>query len=153
MSRFETISCRVRPALPSDENVLAALAEQLGYPCTGAEVRKRLNDMNDPTQYGAFVAVRPHGEVVGWISVYILRALELDPFAEISGLVVDGRLRSRGIGKALLKAAEDWASGIGLAVISVNSNITRERAHRFYVSNGYELVKTQNIFRKSISSR
>jgi len=109
--------------------------------------------MNDPTQYGAFVAVRPHGEVVGWISVYVLRALELDPFAEISGLVVDGRLRSRGIGKALLKAAEDWASGIGLAVISVNSNITRERAHRFYVSNGYELVKTQNIFRKSISSR
>src|SRR5215469_14868560 len=66
VSIVETITCRVRPALPSDENVLSALAEQLGYPCTGAEVRKRLNDMKDPTQYGAFVAVRPHGEVVGW---------------------------------------------------------------------------------------
>ena len=153
MSITKTITCRVRPALPTDENAMAALAEQLGYPCTGAEVRKRLDDMKDPTQYGAFVAVRPHGEVVGWIGAYVFRAVELAPFAEISGLVVDGTLRSRGIGKALLTAAEDWARSIGLAVISVNSNITRERAHRFYVSNGYELVKRQNIFRKNFSSR
>jgi len=128
---------------------MAALAEQLGYPCTGAEVRKRLDDMKDPRQYGAFVAVRSQGEVVGWIGAYILRAIELDPSAEISGLVVDGTLRSRGIGKALLNAAEDWVKSLGLADISVNSNITRERAHRFYLSNGYELVKTQKIFRKS----
>lgn len=149
----ETISCRVRPALPTDENAIAALAEQLGYPCTGAEVRKRLDDMKDPAQYSAFVAVGPHGEVVGWIGAYVLRAVELAPFAEISGLVVDRTLRSRGIGKTLVKAAEDWASSIGLSVISVNSNITRERAHRFYVSNGYELAKTQNTFCKNISSK
>jgi len=152
-SMTETITCRVRRVLPTDENAMAALAEQLGYACTGAEVRKRLDAMKDPTQYSVFAAVQPHGEVVGWIGAYVLRAVELAPLVEISGLVVDGTLRSRGIGKALLKAAEGWASSIGLPVISVNSNITRERAHRFYVSDGYELVKTQNVFRKSILSR
>jgi GNAT superfamily N-acetyltransferase len=129
---------------------MAALAVQLGYQCTGAEIRKRLDDMKDPTQYGVFVAVLSRGEVVGWIGVYVFRAAELDTFAEISGLVVDETLRSRGIGKALLQVAEDWARRAGCGVISVNSNVIRDRAHRFYVSNGYQMVKTQKIFRKSL---
>jgi GNAT superfamily N-acetyltransferase len=108
--------------------------------------------MMDPAQYGAFVAVRPQGEIVGWIGTYVFRTVELAPFAEISGLVVERTLRSRGIGKALLNAAEAWARKVGLPAILVNSNITRARAHHFYVSNGYELVKTQRIFRKSFSS-
>lgn len=68
MSVTEAITYRVRPALPADEDAMAARAEQLGYIRTGAEARKRLDDMRDPTRYGAFVAVRPHGEVVGWIA-------------------------------------------------------------------------------------
>lgn len=148
-SLTNTVTCRVRPAQPTDGNAMAALAEQLGYPCTGAEVRRRLDAMKDLTQYGAFVAVHPPGEIVGWIGTRVFRAVELAPFAEISGLVVEATLRSRGIGKALLKAAEDWARRVGLPVISVNSNLARERAHQFYIRNGYELVKTQRIFRKS----
>jgi GNAT superfamily N-acetyltransferase len=116
----------------------------------GKEVRKRLGDMKDATQYGVFVAVLPQGEVIGWVGVYVFRAVELDPYADISGLVVDETLRSRGIGKALLNAAEDWGRRAGCGAISVNSNISRGRAHRFYECNGYELVKTQNIFRKNL---
>lgn len=134
MSVTEAITYRVRPALPTDEDAMVARAEQLGYICTGAEVRKRLDHMKEPTRYGAFVAVRPHGEVVGWIGAYVLRAVELVPLAEISGLVLDRTLRSRGIGKALVKAAEDWASSIGPAVISVNSKITREHWSRLKTS-------------------
>jgi GNAT superfamily N-acetyltransferase len=109
--------------------------------------------MKDPNQYGVFVAALPEGDVVGWVGVYILRAVELDAFAEISGLVVNEALRSRGIGKALLHAAEDWARRAGRTAISVKSNIIRDRAHRFYVSNGYELVKTQQIFRRTLGSK
>jgi GNAT superfamily N-acetyltransferase len=146
------LACAVRAAQPSDANAMAALAAQLGYPCTGAEVRKRLGDMKDPNPYRVFVAALREGDVVGWVGVYIFRAVELDAFAEISGLVVDEALRSRGIGNALLHAAEDWARQAGRTAISVNSNIIRDRAHRFYVSNGYELVKTQQIFRKTFGS-
>ncbi|MBV9626190.1 MAG: GNAT family N-acetyltransferase [Acidobacteria bacterium] len=142
-------TCAVRAAQASDGKAIAALAVQLGYQCMAPQVRKRLDDMKDSRQYRVFVAVLPDGEVVGWIGVYILRAVQLDTFAEISGLVVDETLRSRGIGKALLNAAEDWARRVGCAAISVNSNVIRDRAHRFYLSNGYELIKTQKIFRKS----
>lgn len=144
------LACAVRAAEPADANAMAALAVQLGYQCTAAEVRTRLADMKDPAQYGIFVAVLPEGEVVGWIGVYIFRTVASAPLAQISGLVIDETVRSRGIGKALLHAAEDWARRSDCAVTSVNSNIIRDRAHRFYLGNGYEVVKTQKIFRKSL---
>ena len=106
--------------------------------------------MKDASLYGVFVAVLPRDEVVGWMGAYVFRSVELEPFAEISGLVVNEKLRSRGIGKALLNAAEDWARSVGCAAISVNSNIIRDRAHHFYVSNNYELIKTQKTFRKGL---
>jgi GNAT superfamily N-acetyltransferase len=61
-------------------------------------------------------------------------------------------MRSRGIGKILLSAAEDWARSIGFDVISVHSNVTRDRAHRFYLEHGYAHVKTQKEFHKSLRS-
>jgi len=127
---------------------MASLAVQLGYECTGPEVRKRLSDMKDGNKYAVFVAILPDGQVAGWVGVYVFRAVELDLFAEISGLVVDETVRSRGIGKMLLRAAEEWARGVGCSNVSVHSNVTRDRAHRFYMNNGYEHVKTQRIFRK-----
>jgi len=149
VSTIAPLSCAVRVAQPKDSTAMAALAVQLGYECTAADVRQRLAEMNNPTQYGVFVAVLPEMEIVGWICVYVFRAIEVDTLAEISGLVVDERFRSHGIGKVLIKAAEDWARQAGCADISVHSNVTRERAHRFYVSNGYEPIKTQEMFRKS----
>jgi len=145
------LACAVRAAQPADGDAMATLAAQLGYRCTGADVRQRLDDMKDPAQFGVFVAVLPEDKVVGWVGVYAFRTVELAPLAEISGLVVDETLRSRGIGKALLRAAENWARRTDCTAISVNSNIVRDRAHRFYLNHGYELVKTQKIFRRSLT--
>ena len=143
-------TCAVRAARPTDGNAMAALAVQLGYQCTEAEVRKRLGDMKDPAQYGIFVAELLDGQVAGWVAVYVFRAIELDTFAEISGLVVDETLRSRGVGKMLVGAAEEWARDLGCTAVSVHSNVIRDRAHRFYTSNGYELLKTQKMFCKNL---
>jgi len=104
--------------------------------------------MQDPNHYGVFVAELDGGQVAGWIGAFVFRAVELDGFAEVSGLVVDENARCRGIGKVLLAAAEEWAQNLGCQAISVNCNIVRKRAHRFYTTNGYELIKTQRIFRK-----
>jgi GNAT superfamily N-acetyltransferase len=87
--------------------------------------------MKDASRYGVLVAVLPQDEVAGWIGAYVFPSVVLDPFAVISGFVVDESLRSRGIGKALLNAAEDWARRVGCAALSVNSNIIRDRAHHF----------------------
>jgi GNAT superfamily N-acetyltransferase len=143
-------TCAVRAPEPGDYNRMADLAGQLGYPCRGEEIGMRLAEMQDPNQYAVYVAQLSGGQIAGWIGVYIFRAVELDSCAEISGLIVDQLIRSRGIGKVLLDAAEEWARRRGCNVISVLSNVTRDRAHGFYRKNGYERNKTEEYLRKSL---
>lgn len=131
-----------------DFNRMAELAGQLGYACTADQVRARLSEIRDANECTVYVAELAEGQIAGWIGVYIFRSVEMDKFAEINGLVVDQEHRSRGIGKELLYAAEEWARRRRCVVISVHSNVTRERAHRFYQTNGYAWYKTQESFRK-----
>ncbi len=140
----------VRPPRPNDYDKMADLAGQLGYQSTKEEIGARLGDMQDSSQYTVYVAELPGGRIAGWIGVHVFRSVEADRCAEISGLIVDQQIRSRGIGKVLLRAAEEWARSCGCDAISVLSNATRDRAHRFYTKNGYEHIKTQKSFRKSL---
>src|SRR5260370_6537527 len=140
----------VRAAQPSDSNAMASLAVQLGYECTELHVQQRVRDMTDREQYGVFVAVLAEAQVVGWVCVCVFRAIELDTFAEITGLVVDETFRSRGTGKALLHAAEEWARRAECSAVAVHSNVTRNPAHQVYVRDGYEVIKTQKMFRKGL---
>lgn len=142
--------CVVRPPELGDYDRIADLAGQLGYSSTKAQIRTRLREMQDSKQYVVYVAEPPGCQIAGWIGVYIFRAVEVDYFAEISGLVVDQEIRSGGIGKALLDAAEEWARSLGCIVISVRSNVIRDRAHQFYMNNGYEHTKTQKSFHKNL---
>ncbi len=142
--------CVVRPSKRGDYDKMAELAGQLGYKSTEAEVRSRLDKMRDSNHYAVYVAEFPGGQIAGWIGLYMFRTVTTDGCAEISGLVVDQDVRSRGIGKALLDIAEQWARSHGCDAISVRSNVTRDRAHRFYSREGYEYVKTQKSLRKSL---
>ena len=143
-------TCAVRPAQTCDCEAMADLAGQLGYECSGEQVRKRLRDMQDSKQCAVLVAELPERQIAGWIGASLFRSIETGSCVEINGLVVDQGTRSRGIGKILLSAAEEWARSIGFDVISVHSNVTRDRAHRFYLRNGYAHVKTQKEFHKSL---
>jgi GNAT superfamily N-acetyltransferase len=147
-SKVVQSACAVRVAKSCDCDAMADLAGQLGYRCTGEEVRERLRQMHDSSQYAVYVAELPGGQIAGWIGAYLFRSVETSSCAEINGLVVDQSVRSRGIGRRLLNTAEEWAQSIGCGAVSVRSNIKRDRAHRFYINNGYEHVKTQKEFRK-----
>ena len=106
--------------------------------------------MTNSGQYGVYVAELPGGQIGGWIGLHVFRSVEQDSCAEISGLIVDQQIRSRGIGKVLLNAAEEWARSQGCSAISVHSNVTRERAHQFYTRNGYQNIKTQRYLFKTL---
>jgi GNAT superfamily N-acetyltransferase len=143
-------ACAVRPARPGDFNAMAGLAQQLGYECTGEQIEERLSHMQDPDSYAVFVAELAGGEIAGWIGTYLFRSVETGSCAEINGLVVEQNIRSRGIGRLLLDAAEEWGRRIACDTMSVRSNLIRDRAHRFYERNGYRYVKTQKEFRKTL---
>lgn len=143
-------ACTIRAPTHDDCGRMAELARQLGYPSTADQVRARLSEIPDPKECAIYVAELSDGQIAGWIGVYIFRSVEMDKLAEINGLVVGEEIRSRGIGKVLLDAAEEWARSRGCATISVHSNVKRERAHDFYKRNAYEWHKTQESFRKRL---
>ena len=137
----------IRRGRPTDAHAIAVLMEQLGYPVAAVQVEQRLERMAE--RRAVFVAVI-EGEIVGWTGVCADETLVDGLEACIEGLVVDERLRSRGVGLSLLDSAERWATERGCANLIVRSNVVRTRAHEFYERNGFMTVKSQRFFRKSL---
>jgi GNAT superfamily N-acetyltransferase len=140
----------VRRARSTDAARIAELSGQLGYPTSAKEMRARLRDVLKDKEGACFLAESREGGLVGWIHVSTTPLLEVERRAEVNGLVVDETARSQGAGALLLAAGEKWARGKRCKSMSVRSNVLRERAHGFYLRNGYEHYKTQKAFRKEL---
>ena len=140
---------RIRPPLPADAPALAALAGELGYPTDPEALLGRLAALN-PTDAAVIVSTDANDQPTGWCHVELHRSL-VDPMsALILGLVVGEGYRSTGIGASLLAAAEAWARARGCQRLVVATRITRERAHRFYAREGYEVSKTSYFLTKAL---
>lgn len=136
----------IRSAREGDAEPIASLATQLGYPATAADMRDRLQRIQTRTEGAVIVAELGDLRVCGWIMVTSLTSLTSAPRAEVAGLVVDQELRGLGIGSLLLQAAVNWARREGYAEVRVHSNTVRERAHQFYLREGFTAIKTQILF-------
>jgi GNAT superfamily N-acetyltransferase len=141
----------IRPAAPGDALRIAALSHQLGYPASEDEVRRRLSRIEDEEEHVCFVAVGSAGLVLGWIHVCLSPLVVEDLQAGLGGLVVDEGYRGLGIGRALMRRAEQWARERGCRALQLNTNVVRGDAHSFYESLGYEKVKQQLVFRKALA--
>ncbi|HMD31593.1 MAG TPA: GNAT family N-acetyltransferase [Candidatus Acidoferrales bacterium] len=145
----------VRQARLEDAAALADLATQLGNPSTPGEVVARLRRILPHPDHAVFVAETEGsgaaGRAQGFAHVFAGMALETGARAELLGLVTEQALRSRGIGRRLVAAAEEWALARGFATLLVRCNVVRTRAHSFYEGMGYQCVKTQKNFRKSLA--
>ena len=142
----------MREMTAADAAAVADLSGQLGYAAGVVEIARRFAGLASVPESLVLVAER-EGEVVGWLHVLVQRRLEVDPFAEIGGLVVDARVRGAGIGAALVAAAEAWARDQGVDAVRVRSNTIREDAHRFYRREGYAVLKTQVNFHKKLGEQ
>ena len=141
----------IRPAGAGDAADLARLSAQLGYPADAAAIAARLALVRASHAGEIFAAVDAHASIVGWTHVAPRVNLEEEPFAELAGLIVGEGVRGRGVGALLLRAAENWAREHGYAKLRVRSNVLRERAHRFYLREGYVERKRQAVFDKPLA--
>ncbi len=139
----------VRSLELQDAETVTALSAQLGYPCSVTEMREKIRRMADSSDRTVFVAVLKDA-VVGWADAAIERHLQAPDTVVLGGLVVDESQRGFGIGKLLCQAVEEWASSLGIALVRVRSQIKRADAHRFYLRDGYEHVKTSAVFEKKL---
>ncbi|HMI43406.1 MAG TPA: GNAT family N-acetyltransferase [Gemmatimonadaceae bacterium] len=129
----------IRPAVASDAPILSELLTELGYPCSPAEIPARLDAFARFPQAVALVATNGYGEVVGLITSHIVSSIhDNDPVAWLTTLVVLEDARGAGVGSALVKHIEEWASSNGAKRLSVTSALHREDTHAFYEKRDYE---------------
>jgi GNAT superfamily N-acetyltransferase len=142
---------KMRLAEPRDAAAMAALATELGYPSTAAQIADRMRLLKAPIElHAVYVAEEPEGAPVGWMHLYVAYNVESDPSVEIGGLVVAEGRRGSGIGAALVAEAERWARSRGLGRLRVRSNVVRDRAHHFYEREGFARTKSQFVFVKTL---
>jgi ribosomal protein S18 acetylase RimI-like enzyme len=141
---------RIRGARFADVPALAMLCGQLGYPASPRQMAARLKEALRVKTGACFVAEASDGAVIGWVHVSVKPLLEVDRLAEIDGIIVDERARGTGVGARLMREAERWARKMRCTGMSVRSNVLRERAHEFYLRQGYQHYKTQKTFRKGL---
>jgi GNAT superfamily N-acetyltransferase len=144
----------VRRAVLSDAPRMAELSGQLGYPATAAQVEQRFRQLDREARHAVFVAELAGGKdapvVIGFLHVEESHLILHDAVAEISGLVIADGYRGRGAGRLLMEQAERWARERGCQAVVLRSNVVRAGAHAFYEKLGYEAIKTQKVFRKSL---
>ncbi|NKF23845.1 GNAT family N-acetyltransferase [Solimonas marina] len=143
------MSIEIRSAEVTDAAAVARLSGMFGYAPDVAAHSERLVRLLSRADHAVWVA-EAEGRIAGWLHACQQLALESGGFAEILGLVVDEQLRSHGIGAALLRTAEQWAGTQGQRSIRVRSNTARERAHQFYLREGYVATKRQQVFSKTL---
>jgi len=129
----------IRPAVPADAPVISELLGQLGYPASASEIPQRLRAIVDFPTASAFVATNRYGEVVGVITAQIIPSIhDNEPVAWLTTLVVLEDARGAGIGSALVKHVEQWATRNGAKRLSVTSGKQRKASHEFYEKRDYE---------------
>jgi len=141
-----------RAIAPEDAEAVAALSCQLGYEASSLVMKERIAQALPLPEDHLVLVACVHGQVVGWIEAEIARHLQSEPHALITGLVVKEGLRSSGVGKRLCTEVEEWSLGRGIRTLRVTSLMTRERAHRFYLREGFVQTKTSAVFEKILSS-
>lgn len=88
-----------------------------------------------------------NGAIAGILSLIVYR-VPTGLRSIIEDVVVDEKLRRRGVGEALIRYAIKLAREAGADGVSLTSNSQREAANQLYQSLGFESRKTNPYFYK-----
>jgi RimJ/RimL family protein N-acetyltransferase len=141
------VNVRIRAAEPGDAAALVALATAVGSEPQGwlladsnwrsvADERRYIRALRRHPD-GALIVADAGGLVVGRLSI-VRDPHPSSPHVADLGLMVAASHRRRGIGRALLAAAEEWASGAGVSKLELHVFPHNEAAIALYEDFGYE---------------
>jgi RimJ/RimL family protein N-acetyltransferase len=140
------VTFRIRRAEPRDAQSLVALAREVGAEPEGwliadgewrsvGEERRHLRAARTSSHVGVFVA-ETEQEIVGRLTIARDPHPACRHVADL-GLMVSLRSRGRGVGSALLGAAEDWARAVGVRKIELHVFPHNDAAIALYERVGY----------------
>ncbi len=94
---------------------------------------------NAPKEQAILIAVDERGVRLGY--TWVLALIEFDaivPHGHIAGVGVAAEFAGRGVGRALIDAAETWCRAHGFVEVTLHCYIGNERAHHLYEHLGFE---------------
>jgi GNAT superfamily N-acetyltransferase len=139
----------IRQIRPQDSTEITQLSRQLGYLLSEDQITKNIQTVLSNKDHDAFVAIHEN-KVVGWIGVAHTIMIEMTPYCEINGLVIDEKHRGKGIGKLLIERAKQWGKEKGNTTIRLRCNVKRKETHLFYQHLGFIETKEQKNFEINI---
>lgn len=99
------------------------------------------------------LAVSNDGTLLGFAEVGLrsyAEGCETSPVGYVEGCYVDESARRRGIGRALMRAAEDWARSKGCTEMASDTEAHNEASQEAHERLGYERVETIVVYRRSL---
>ena len=146
----------IRPARPDDEPHLAPLRRALWPEVPADENRDELRVLlQNPEAGTAFVAVDDDGTLLGFVEASLRGTAEgcvTSPVGYVEGWYVRPEARHRGLGRALLGAAEGWAAACGCREMASDTEVANTVSQNAHGRCGYEPVGTLVHFTKLLMS-
>jgi aminoglycoside 6'-N-acetyltransferase I len=150
---------RIRRAQSSDRDALIELRAALWPEATVDGLAKELDEIfvngtNGTLPMAIFVVDDENGAVAGFIEVGLRSHADgCDtrlPVGFVEGWFVAEPFRNRGIGRELIRAAEDWVHTQGCVEIASDALIDNELSVRAHEAMGFEVVDRCVHFRKAL---
>ena len=127
----------IRVATVDDAAELARLLTPLGYPTTAEAVAATWETWT--AEGNSALVVQGEDSLLGMITLHRMVVLHRPrPVGRITSLSVDPSVRGQGLGRALVRAAEEALARAGCGLVEVTSHARRVDAHAFYRRLGYE---------------
>ncbi|MBI5565407.1 MAG: GNAT family N-acetyltransferase [Chloroflexi bacterium] len=117
------------------------------------DLRAELATLRADESTATFVADRDDGALGGFVEAGQRKYAEdcdTSPVGYIEGWYVDADLRGQGIGRALVRAAEQWAIAQGFTEMGSDTWIDNEVSYRAHLAIGYEEAERLIHFRKQL---
>lgn len=145
----------VRPLSPADQPIWAILRRKLWPECADARNRHEMASiLADSANQAVMFAVDEDGGVLGFVETSIHpHALGCDAtrVGYVEGWYVEPEARRRGVGRALLSAAEDWARAQGCAEMASDCHDHNQISFAAHLASGYESAGKLIHFRKRLT--
>lgn len=142
----------VRPATFADLPAWYALRVQL-WPdaTTPTDEADMVEFLNDPVW--CILLAEADGQVVGFLEASLrdyAEGCDTSPVGYLEGWFVAEPYRRRGVGAALVRAAEAWARSQGCTEMASDAELHNLGSHRAHEALGYEEVERVVLFRKML---